>query len=143
MKVAFPEGFETVDGTHINPGDTIELKNGDFMRLTKYEKHTKGSAYRKRVVGGWLFRRVSRTIGLSREQPNEVHQVDYLGGLSTRLSSRDRGVQEISSSKVLRKRKLRLFMSPDHVLEKGKGGNCETANGSGHPLLSMETRFSD
>lgn len=126
VKVSLPDGFEIADGTHINLGDTVELKNGDFLRVKKYEKHTKGSSYRKRVVSGSLFRRVIRTIGLSREYFNEVYRVDYLGGLNTRLSSEERGIQDISTSKVLRKRELLLENSPDHVLERKNEENCET-----------------
>lgn len=127
VKVTFPEGFEIADGTHVDLGDTVELKNGDFMRVRKYEKHTKGSAYRKHVVSGWLFRRVNKTVGLSREYHNEVYQVDYLGGLSTHLSPEDRGIQDTSLSKVLRKRDLMLVTSPDRVSEKGGRGKSETA----------------
>ena len=129
VKVAFPGGFETADGTHVNLCDTVELKNGDFLRVLQYEKHTKGSSYRKRVIRGWLFRRVNKTIGLSREHPNEVYQVNYLGDQTAQLSSEHQVIQETSSAKVLRKRDLRLVTSPHHVLENRNGGTPETTKG--------------
>ena len=72
VAVAIPGVFDKPDCPHVDLGDTVKLQNGDFLKVTRYEKYTNVSSYQTCVVSGLLFRPVYKIIGLLREQPIEV-----------------------------------------------------------------------
>ena len=64
------EGFRIRGDVFIKPGDTVELEDGNFLRVKRvlYDM-----LHKEKYVEGWKFVRNADTLGLSQHDPNEVY----------------------------------------------------------------------
>ncbi|KAL8854447.1 MAG: hypothetical protein Q9221_000717 [Calogaya cf. arnoldii] len=88
--------FKAQNGESINVGDTVQLKDGTFLRVMLQ----KGD-----VLEGWIFRRNADTLGLSKLDPNEVYWVEPLAIKDSRPAV-EQALFEVLRSEVVRRRTM-------------------------------------
>lgn len=93
----------TEDSTLISQGDFVELKDGDFLKVTKILQDTRGSAYEISKIQGLRFRKTEDTFGFSRSGSNALYLNLYMNVLS--------GQSEVMIPDIRRKRYMRLMSS--------------------------------
>lgn len=78
MRIVLVEGTKSPKGYRVKLGDTVELKNGDFVRMTKVIQNEWTSTDIERKIVGKRFRRVTeepKILGLPSKDRNEVYWV--------------------------------------------------------------------
>lgn len=93
------EGFRTRTGI-FDPGDTVELEDGTFLRVKKVH-------HEKDVLEVWMFVRNADTLGVSKLDPNEVYWVVHLAIKDSRPAA-DQALVKVCSSEVVRRRRMIL-----------------------------------
>ena len=96
------EGFRTHDGIFITPGDTVELRNGSFLRVKKVFQDKTRNGY---SIVGWRFVRNAETLGLPKDDLNEVYWAVHLAKNDPRPMA-EKELVEVDSSQILRKRMM-------------------------------------
>ncbi len=105
VKNIHTNGAKTLKGDLIQPGDTVELNGGDFLRVCEVRSHPTKGGY---SVTGWRFCRVKKTLGLPNSDPKEVYWVCHIAE-NNREKAERQILQEFHSSKVKCHRKLTLM----------------------------------
>ena len=84
----------------LETGDTVELKDGDFLRITDVPLG-------KYIIRGWRFRFTNMISGLPENLPNEVCWISHFKDGKPQRPEQQ-GVEEVSISDFVRKRRLIL-----------------------------------
>lgn len=105
-------GLTTLDGSIVKPYDTVELKDGTFLRVLCVMDVIRSGSHNDFVMYGWKFVRNQRTSGLPKESPNEVYWVIHLTPKDSRPAT-DQALVRVSSALVVRKRRLSLIREND------------------------------
>ncbi|KAL8806211.1 MAG: hypothetical protein Q9182_001486 [Xanthomendoza sp. 2 TL-2023] len=93
------EGLPTRNGILVNPGDTVELKDGTFLRVKKVLSND--------LFQGWKFVRNRETYGLPKHDPNELYWAVHLTSKGPQLGA-DQTLVEVEGSQFLRKRRMTM-----------------------------------
>ncbi len=93
------EECRTQNGVFVKPGDTIELKNGSFLRV-KEVLHDE--IYNRCSIVSWRFVRSSKTFGLPRNDLNEVYWSIHLAKNDGRPAE-EQAMVTVEASQILRK----------------------------------------
>ena len=123
VKYTRNEGFKHGRGMFINSGDTVELHDGNFLRVKKVlydEVHDRYS------VEGWKFVRNAETLGLSKHDPNEVYWAVHLTKNRPQLAA-EQALVEVDSSQIVRKRKMNMVNKIYSGHEKKSGLSVDDA----------------
>ncbi|KAL8878725.1 MAG: hypothetical protein Q9192_008381, partial [Flavoplaca navasiana] len=110
-------GFTTLDGSTVKPYDTVELKDGTFLRVLCVMNIIRNGSQKDVAMYGWRFVGNQRTSGLPKESPNEVYWVIHLTSKDARPAI-DQALVRVSSSKVVRKRRLSLINANDTSIQR-------------------------
>ncbi|KAL8980327.1 MAG: hypothetical protein Q9205_004552, partial [Flavoplaca limonia] len=101
-------GLTTPGGSVVKPYDTVELKDGTFLRIICVMNVIRNGSQKDVAMYGWRFVSNQRTSGLPKESPNEVYWVIHLTPKDSRPAT-DQAPVRVSSSQVVRKRRLSLI----------------------------------
>lgn len=99
------EGFKTYHDIFIKRGDTVELEDGNFIRVVKVLNKKFDNKY---WIVGWRFVRNGETHGLPRhDDPNEVYWVAHLAKHDPR-PAKEQALEEVEDSQIRRKRTMKM-----------------------------------
>ena len=105
VKHAKHEGFQTHNGIFVKPGDTVEIQDGNFLRVKEVLHNV---FYDRYWIVGWKFVRNISTFGLPEHDPNEVYWVVHLVRNDPR-PAREQALVIADNSQVLRKRTMSML----------------------------------
>ncbi len=104
VKYVRREGFRTHDGIFVTTGDTVELRNGNFLRVKEVLQNGTQNVY---SIVGWRFVRNAETLGLPGDDLNEVFWVVHLVKNDPRPMA-EKELVEVDSSQIQRKRMMTM-----------------------------------
>ncbi|MCJ1460027.1 hypothetical protein MMC28_010406 [Mycoblastus sanguinarius] len=121
------ESFDPKSETCFEPGDTVELDDGDFFRVLEIIQHGSDLTNIYQSIRGWRFRRTSNILGLPAAPFNEVFWVCHLtknDGKTPEAQS----IQEVDAVGILGKRLLRMVSSVAQARDNAGASNSENSN---------------
>lgn len=98
------EGFRTHNGIFVKPGDTVEIQDGNFLRVKEVLHNV---FYDRYWIVGRKFVRNIKTFGLPEHDPNEVYWVVHLVRNDPRPAP-EQALVKVDDSQVLRKRSMSM-----------------------------------
>ena len=110
-------GFEFRNGVFIKPGDTVELKEGNFLRVKEVLHNEFHDIY---WIVGWRFVWTKDTLGLSENVPNEVYQVVHLTKYNPQLAT-EQALVTVDDSQIVRKRRMNIVNAIYSDHQRGSG----------------------
>ena len=120
------EGFRTHNGIFVKPGDTVEIEDGNFLRVKEVLHNV---FYDRYWIVGWKFVRNLKTFGLPEQDPNEVYWVVHLVKDNPRPAA-EQALVKIDDLQILRKRTMSMVNEtyPSHQ-KQTKAGLGNTGDG--------------
>lgn len=94
----------TFEGVKVNPEATLELRDGDFIKIVKIFQDMETS---KVTLLGWIFRPTKNMNNMLESKFNEVCWLLHLNTNDTR-DVRVQGMESVSVSEVVKRRRIRL-----------------------------------
>ena len=108
------EGFRTHNGIFVKAGDTVEIEDGNFLRVKEVLHEV---FYDRYWLLGWKFVRNIKTFGLPGQDQNEVYWVVHLVRNDPQPAV-EQALVKVESSQVLRKRTMSMVNEtfPSHQM---------------------------
>ena len=98
------EGFRTYKGVFVKTGDTVELEDGNFLRVKEVLHNV---FYDRYWIVGWKFVRNMQTFGLPGDDSNEVYWVVHLVRNDPRPAA-EQALVKVDDAQILRKRTMSM-----------------------------------
>lgn len=112
------EGFRTHNGILIKSSDTVELEDGNFLRVLKVLHN---EFYNRYWIVGWRFTRNTETLGLPKH-PNEVYWVVH-HAQNDRRPAEEQALVKVDDLQIRRKRTLTMGNTTNSGHQNGTGAD--------------------
>ena len=125
-------GFKNSRGIQVIPGETYQLKNGDFLRVHSVIQLGWNANIARYKAVGWRFCSVTELLGLPKADPNKVYWVSHLAETDKRGDT-EKILQEFDLSEIICQRNLVLTNNLRSESQR-RGGSIIVIRASGQIL---------